>query len=174
MPEIWKPVVGHEGSYEVSSHGRVRSLDRIDAAGRQWPGRAMKFQAHQLTGHLELNLTNNGVHHKRKVHHLVLEAFVGQMPDGMVCCHGDGNPQNNMVENLRWDTPKANSQDMIRHGRSKRSACRRGHPFIEANRVVYGGVMRCKACARAREKARSVGLELTQELADETFRAIAA
>ena len=27
--ELWKPVVGHEGLYEVSSHGNVRSLDRF-------------------------------------------------------------------------------------------------------------------------------------------------
>jgi hypothetical protein len=49
-------------------------------------------------------------------HHLVLEAFVGPRPDGMQCCHGDGNRQNNSPGNLRWDTPLANSRDKQKHG----------------------------------------------------------
>jgi DNA invertase Pin-like site-specific DNA recombinase len=31
-------------------------------------------------------------------------------------CHGDGDPSNNAVGNLRWDTPKGNHADRIRHG----------------------------------------------------------
>ena len=27
--EIWKPVVGYEGLYEVSNYGRIRSIDRV-------------------------------------------------------------------------------------------------------------------------------------------------
>ena len=33
-PEEWRPVVGWEGLYEVSSLGRVRSLDRIEVVRR--------------------------------------------------------------------------------------------------------------------------------------------
>jgi HNH endonuclease len=46
----------------------------------------------------------------------VLEAFVGSRPPGLICCHGDGDPANNRVENLRWDTYFSNSEDMLRHG----------------------------------------------------------
>lgn len=51
------------------------------------------------------------------VHRLVLEAFVGPCPDGMECCHDDGNPENNHLSNLRWDTRQANSLDRIKHDR---------------------------------------------------------
>ena len=54
-----------------------------------------------------------------KVHTLVLIAFVGPRPDGLMCCHNDGDPTNNHLDNLRWDTGSANMQDMIRHGRYK-------------------------------------------------------
>ena len=54
--------------------------------------------------------------HTKLVHHLVLFTFVGPKPKGMSCCHGDGNPANNHIENLRWDTAKANAQDAIKHG----------------------------------------------------------
>ena len=43
----------------------------------------------------------------------------GLGPPGLVCCHWDGDPGNNRLENLRWDTPKANCADTIRHGRQK-------------------------------------------------------
>lgn len=47
---------------------------------------------------------------------MVLEAFVGPCPNGMECCHNDGNPANNVLANLRWDTPKANNADKRAHG----------------------------------------------------------
>ncbi len=52
----------------------------------------------------------------RFVHRLVLEAFVGPCPKGMECCHNDGDPTNNNLSNLRWDTRKANSADRKKHG----------------------------------------------------------
>lgn len=56
----------------------------------------------------------------RLIHHLVLEAFVGPRPTGFQCCHNDGDPTNNHLENLRWDTAKNNMKDRDRHGRTRR------------------------------------------------------
>lgn len=50
------------------------------------------------------------------VHRLVLEAFVGSCPEGHEGCHNDGNPANNSLLNLRWDTRQANCADTARHG----------------------------------------------------------
>jgi len=50
------------------------------------------------------------------VHQLVLSAFVGPCPDGMQCCHNNGNRADNRLTNLRWDTPKSNSADRHKHG----------------------------------------------------------
>jgi len=67
---------------------------------------------------------------KRKcifVHHLVLLAFVGPCPKGMVCRHfPDANPSNNRLENLQWGTPKENTADRIVHGTD---FCRERHPM---------------------------------------------
>ena len=52
----------------------------------------------------------------RYSHHVVLTAFVGPRPVGTEVCHRDGNPANNRLGNLRWDTRKANHADAIRHG----------------------------------------------------------
>lgn len=51
-----------------------------------------------------------------KVHRLVLQAYVGPCPEGLECCHNDGNPSNNKLENLRWDTKQNNVKDKRRHG----------------------------------------------------------
>lgn len=52
----------------------------------------------------------------KAVHRLVLETFVGPCPEKMQCCHNDGNPQNNHLSNLRWDSPKENAADRGKHG----------------------------------------------------------
>jgi hypothetical protein len=78
----------------------------------------------------KLNCNNKGypivglwIEGKRKyflLSRLVLTMFVGPCPEGMECCHEDGNPKNNKVGNLRWDTHKNNHKDMERHGRNRR------------------------------------------------------
>lgn len=68
------------------------------------------------------------------VHRLVLEAFIGPCPPGMEACHNDGNPRNNALSNLRWDTSENNSADKIRHGRANRGE-RHGLSYLKANVV---------------------------------------
>jgi hypothetical protein len=71
-------------------------------------------------GHLCVILKVNGKRLKlRRVHQIVLTAFVGACPEGMVCRHfPDRNPANNHISNLQWGTPKENAADAIVHGTS--------------------------------------------------------
>lgn len=54
----------------------------------------------------------------RTVHSLVLLAFCGEKPEGMVSRHLDGNKENNALSNLLYGTPQENADDRIKHGRS--------------------------------------------------------
>lgn len=125
--ELWKPVLGYEGRYEVSSAGQVRSLTRHGYWNRRG-GVCVGVVLERFTdntGYWYVNLSN-GRAKKRAVHLLVLEAFVGKCPEGMEACHGDGNRKNAALFNLRWDTRKANAADKERHGtvpRGERSPC---------------------------------------------------
>lgn len=47
---------------------------------------------------------------------LVMLAFVGPRPDGLDVCHGNGNPADNRLENLRYGTRSENMRDALRHG----------------------------------------------------------
>ena len=71
---------------------------------------------HKKLGYFYATLQHQNKKILRTAHRLVLEAFVGPRPAGAVCCHADGNRTNNNLSNLRWDTPKANTADSLRHG----------------------------------------------------------
>lgn len=90
--EIWKDVVGFEGLYEVSNHGRVRRADT----------KRMKATPLNVYGYPQVNLYKDGVSHLSRVHRLVAIAFIPN-PDGFDCInHKDENPTNNNVSNLEW------------------------------------------------------------------------
>ena len=156
--EMWRPVVGFEGYYEVSNYGGVRGLPRIDGMGRALKGGRMALSV-GYCGRLQIKLMINGIAFRKRVHRLVLEAFVGPCPEGLVCCHNDGDHTNNHVSNLRWDTLKSNAQDTIAHGRNpglRKVACRLGHLLQAPNLVSNGPKRRCRAC-RACVRARATG-----------------
>lgn len=172
--EEWRAIPGFEGHYEVSNCGRVRSLDRFSVTGRRLKGRVMKTRS-GLGGHLSLNLCKDGKATSAYVHRLVLTAFVGECPEGMECCHNNGDPTDNRLENLRWDTQQSNVDDRGRHGKWTaamiRTHCKRGHEFIPENTVPPYSKRHgrsCKACAVThRHVARNPHLKLEfKELAD--------
>lgn len=68
-------------------------------------------------GYLVTGIWHNGKSRCFGLHRLVLEAFVGPCPRGMQACHWDGDPSNNHISNLRWDTQRGNWKDRVRHGR---------------------------------------------------------
>lgn len=158
MTEEWRPVVGYEGNYEVSSMGRVRSLDRADGLGRKAKGRVLKFRP-LPNGRPRVNLSRNGIIRDAYPYRLVLEAFVGPCPPGMECLHWDDDPNNNDVSNLRWGTRTDNMRDMSRNGNGNAGLahCPAGHPYDEENTYYYPNGRQhrlCRTCQRERLRRR--------------------
>ena len=114
--EEWRSVVGYEGRYEVSSMGRVRSYY---IAGHQIvsisPQRICCLDVAQ-DGYHRIELRRDGTARKFYVHDLLLFAFVGPCPSGMMARHLDGTRTNNIPGNLEWATAKDNQGDRVRHG----------------------------------------------------------
>lgn len=172
--ERWLPIPGCEGSYEVSDHGRVRSLDRvvIDKNGRsiRLRGQILKLIPHVRDQYPQVGLPPAARGHKggTSVHILVLEAFVGPRPSpDMDACHANDIRTDNRVSNLRWDTKTANAQDAVRNKRlvqQQRTHCPQRHEYTPENTYIKPseGRRRCKRCLgdaqrRARgTRARSV------------------
>lgn len=117
--ELWKDILGFEGFYQASDLGRVRSVNRTishlkDSRVRHLKGRILRVKI-DGNGRQSVILSKYGHHTTRRVHRLILEAFVGPCPLGYECCHNDGNASNNNLTNLRWDTKHSNEHDKKLH-----------------------------------------------------------
>ena len=103
--EVWKPVVGYEGLYEVSDLGRVRGLRK---------NRVLKPSLARGYHHYKLYL--KGKDGKLALgHRLVMAAFVG--PSNLDVNHIDNNPSNNALTNLEYCTAQQNMDHSKRSGR---------------------------------------------------------
>lgn len=148
--ETWKPVPGYEDYYEVSSTGRVRRLFESPQRKRElspWHGRG---------GYPQVELWKDNKRKSIYVHTLVTMTFIGERPSGFQVCHYDGNPENNNIENLRYDTVSENRHDSVRHGThamANRTRCPYGHLLKHPNlqpSALKRGSRKCLACTRAR------------------------
>ena len=157
--ERWKPVNGHEGIYEVSSHGRIRSLDRTvkysNGQVHHLKGKVLRTPIMQKTGYPFVKLSNHGKNQVRTVHSLVAETFIGPRPEGTEVCHNDGDRTNSHLDNLRYGTRSENELDKLRHGTHKNAAkthCPLGHELFAENippSSAKRGYRNCLACDRA-------------------------
>ena len=122
--EIWKDIKGYEGLYQASTMGRIRSMDRkvirSDGQIRNFKSKIIKpVKKIKNNETLFVSLSKNNRLKTYTVHKLVMLAFKGERPDGMVICHKDGDTTNNNLNNLRYDTPLENNIDQFRHGIEK-------------------------------------------------------
>jgi hypothetical protein len=111
----WRPITSVPG-YQVSAAGQVRRT-----RGRL----VLSPRPHRGYFRVDLRLPSGRVVH-RKVHLLVLEAFVGPRPSSRH--HGahfpDPDPTNNNVKNLRWALPTENELHKLVHGTRPRGGSR--------------------------------------------------
>jgi hypothetical protein len=130
--ENWKPVLGYEGYYEVSDYGRVRSLTRRTAyRNRVHRGRTLDPGLNH-SGYPTVTLCVGGRREHWFVHELVLIAFVGQKPEGLITRHKDGCKTNNNLSNLAWGTFAENAADAREHGTHEIGSMRKQAKLTEA------------------------------------------
>lgn len=102
--EVWKPVVGYEGLYEVSDQGRVRSLPRKHCNG------CILKPEKDKKGYLRIGLSKNSIQETKKVHRLVAEAFIPNPDNLPQINHKSEIKDQNNVENLEWVDNKTNAR----------------------------------------------------------------
>ena len=111
--ELWKDVKDYEGLYQVSTLGRVRSLDKyIDAKNRNVDkvlrrGKILK-PAYNKCGYLRVSLYKNGKRTSFYVHRLVAKAFIPNPDNLPLVNHKDEVKDNNYPYNLEWCTDEYN------------------------------------------------------------------
>lgn len=112
MDQIWKPVVGYEGIYEISSCGFVRTVEGKTTHSarhgeRVWKQRTLK-QKTDKNGYKRVALWKDKQPKTFLVHRLVGEAFLEKDESRLLINHKDCDPSNNTVENLEWCNHKEN------------------------------------------------------------------
>ncbi len=113
MLEVWKDILGHEGRYQASSFGNIKSL-----ANAYKIERILK-PAPTSRGYLSVQLYLDVRPKKSKsflVHRLVAQTFYDNPESHRYVCHIDGDKLNNKAENLYWGTAEMNAADKTLHG----------------------------------------------------------
>lgn len=129
MQEVWKPIEGTDGRYEVSNTGKVRSLDYKQT------GKTKELTpCEKVGGYLQLRVKINGKLKTVVIHRLVAEAFVPN-PDGKPeVNHINGNKKRNYADNLEWVTRSENINHAVKTGLREKvavSASKRGKIWIK-------------------------------------------
>lgn len=120
--EIWKPIKDFEGYYEISSMGRVRSLEREvwNKANQCFQHVASKMlHPHPVSKeypYLKVHLVRDGVHKNGVIHRLVTEAFIPPVEGKPHINHKDGDKFNNTVDNLEWVSQIENMAHSLSNG----------------------------------------------------------
>ncbi len=129
MNEIWKPIEGTDGKYEVSNTGKVRCLNYKQT------GKTKELTASEkVGGYLQLRVKKNGNLKTVVVHRLVADAFIPNPDRKPEVNHIDGNKKNNSADNLEWVTRSENIKHAVNIGLREKvasEASKRGKVWIK-------------------------------------------
>lgn len=115
MKEIWKDIKGYEGLYQISNKGRVKSLSRFISSGKgkykveekiKKPSKRMRKDG---TCYMAVVLYKNNKYKNFYIHRLVANAFLENPDKKETVNHINGNKEDNIVENLEWNTYSENN-----------------------------------------------------------------
>ena len=167
MVEIWKPVLGYEGLYEVSNIGSVKSLERYVPNNKG----SKKLVYEKILNHCEVNgydrveLSKDGKRKMHRVHRLVAQAFIPNPNNLPQVNHKDENKKNNCVENLEWCTCVENQNHGTRNTRCAKARRKRVqaigkngdvvmefNSITEASKVTGARANGISACINGRNK----------------------
>lgn len=147
--EEWRSVVGYEGLYEVSSHGRVRSLDRVivDKRGHARFHEGKNIRTHRSkTGYMRVAISRDCKSYNTGIHRLVAQAFVKNPNNYDQVNHLNEDKEDNHYTNLEWSSASHN----VNWGtRNDRVAAKMEKPVI-ATRISDGKEFYFKSIAEAK------------------------
>ena len=119
--EIWKDIKGYEGKYQASSYGRIRNAK----------GKVLKTYTDKC-GYQLIGLYKDGKSKTFRVHRIIYETLVGDIPIDLQINHKDFNRSNNKVSNLEVTTREEN----VRH--SLQNTIRANSYDENGNRISKG------------------------------------
>lgn len=126
MKEYWMDVRNYEGLYQVSDLGRVKSVSRTVRISEGWCGNKFRVLPERIlkggrvgAGYVSVALCKEGKIRCKYIHHIVWDAFNGDIPYGLEINHEDGDKSNNTLKNLTVMTHSQNIQHAFDMGLAK-------------------------------------------------------
>jgi len=107
--EMWIPVKGYEGFYEINKSSEVRSLNKNNYHN-------IMPQRIDRAGYWTIRPSNRGKDATVYVHRILGFAFVANPEDKPMINHIDGNKLNNSIDNLEWVTHSENMKHAYKLG----------------------------------------------------------
>lgn len=142
--EVWLPIKGYEGIYEISNLGNVKRLKRevFNGYGYMILHEKILKNSSDGKGYLKISLTKNLTQKTKKIHQLVAISFLNHKPNGIniVVDHIDNNKLNNNVNNLQLITSRLNSSKDKKNYTSKYTGvfwCKNNHKWV--SRIYING-----------------------------------
>lgn len=118
--EVWKPIKGYEGLYEVSDLGRVKSLPRYNFKTI----RILKPYVNKRNGYVYVQLCKKNRPRIYRLHRLVYEAFHGVDISGYdvnrQIDHVNGDKADNRLDNLELVTQSENVKRAFANGQIRK------------------------------------------------------
>ena len=137
--EQWKDVVGYEGLYQVSDCGEIKRVLFVNNKVRK-PQEKILHQHTAWNGRMLVDLYKDGNRKRITVHRIVASAFIPNPNNLPQINHIDGNPKNNIVENLEWCDASYNMKHAYENGlnpRLKKYNDARKKPIIRDDGKIY-------------------------------------
>ena len=137
--EIWEPVKGFEGYYEVSNTGKVLGIERmvvLKSGLRTIKSRFLKTRINNY-GYTEVRLTKDGKTTTTFIHILLAKAFIPNPYKKLEVNHINGIKTDNRIENLEWCTHSEN----INHAYQSGLLQKRGIKVVDiCNNIKYSTI----------------------------------
>lgn len=114
--EIWADIDTYKGYYQVSTLGKIRSLDRVLCDGRFYKG-GIKTPSLESKGYLRIELMKNGLAKKHRINVLVANAFLPNPLNLPQVNHKNEIKTDNTVDNLEWCDSSYNNNYGLRNSR---------------------------------------------------------
>lgn len=166
--EMYKPMRGYEGCYQITSLGRVYSQRKH-----------MFLAGHMCNGYVRVDAWKNGKRQHLYIHRLVAEHFLEKpsVDDGekLEVDHQDKVKTNNAVWNLRWSTSRQNSMNRGKKDKSSSDfigvcwhEARNKYiaQFCQNGKLIYLGYFDCPETAA---KIRDVAIWFATNPADRAY-----
>ncbi len=176
LHEQWVDIIGYEGLYLISNHGRIASHHRDKL-------RILHPTIHRMNKYSYVNLCRKGIVKTFRVHVLVAKHFLPNPNCLLEVNHKDEDKSNNRVDNLEWCTRTYNvnygtaqqrrvekqiTKSVMQYSKNGEYVCT--YPSITAASLILGisisHIVKC--CKRKKPSAGGFVWRYTTEVANGT------